>query len=58
MQFRNVKSGIDVNRLTAFATCSGKGGQIMLPVNRNVVFGLITLIAIGFVALIIGDFLH
>jgi hypothetical protein len=55
--FRNVKKGIDVKSGTSFATSWPKVGHIM-PVDRNVMFGLIALIAIGFVALIIGDFLH
>jgi hypothetical protein len=36
----------------------GEGGRNIMPFNRNVMFGLIALIAIGFVALIVGDFLH
>jgi len=50
MQFQLVKDGIDVNNGTAFA-------DIMF-IDRNVMFGLLALIAIGFVALIVGDFLH
>jgi hypothetical protein len=54
-QFRNVKIGIDVNRPTSFAR--GRWASAM-RVNRNVIFGLLAHIAIGFVALIVGDLLH
>jgi hypothetical protein len=46
-QFWNVKNDIDV-----------KGGLHIMPVDRNVMFGLIALIAIGFVALIVGELLQ
>jgi hypothetical protein len=58
MQFRTVKDGIDVTSGTSFATIGGTGGRHNMPVHRNVMLGLIALIAIGFVALIVGGFLH
>jgi hypothetical protein len=58
MQFRSVKNGIDVNRGTSFATFARKGGGHIMLANRNVMLGLIALIAIGFVALIVGGLLH
>jgi hypothetical protein len=57
-QFRNVKNGIDVNSRPAFATLAGTRGRHMMPIDRNVMFGLIALIAIGFVALIVGELLQ
>jgi len=53
-----VKNGIDVKSGTSFAILSGIRGRHIMPIDRNVMFGLIALIAIGFVALIVGDFLH
>jgi len=57
-QFRNVKNGIDVKSGTSFATFAGTRGRHIMPIDRNVMIGLIALIAIGFVALIVGDLLH
>jgi len=53
-----VKNGIDVNSRLAFATLAGTRGRHMMPIDRNVMFGLIALIAIGFVALIVGELLQ
>jgi len=53
-----VKNGIDVKRGTLSATFTRKGGHHIMPVHRNVMLGLIALIAIGFVALIVGGLLH
>ncbi|MFZ0066435.1 MAG: hypothetical protein WAK90_09705 [Pseudolabrys sp.] len=57
-QFRNVKNGIKVKSGTSFATFAGTRGRHIMPIDRNVMFGLIALIAIGFVALIVGGLLH
>jgi hypothetical protein len=58
MQFRNVKKGIDVKSGTSFAIFGGKGWRQIMPVDRNVMLGLIALIAIASVALFVGGFLH
>ena len=57
-QFRNVKNGIEIKSGTSFATFAGTRGRHIMPIDRNVMFGLIALIAIGFVALIVGGLLH
>jgi hypothetical protein len=53
-----VKNGIEVKSGTSFATFAGTRGRHIMPIDRNVMFGLIALIAIGFVALIVGGLLH
>jgi hypothetical protein len=53
-----VKNGIDVKSGTSFATFTRAAGPQIMPVNRNVMLGLIALIAIGFVALVVGGSLH
>jgi hypothetical protein len=53
-----VKNGIDVKSGTSFATFTRAAGPHIMPVNRNVMLGLIALIAIGFVALVVGGLLH
>jgi hypothetical protein len=58
MQFRNVKKGIDVKSGTSFAVFGGQGGRQVMPVDRNVMLGLIALIAIASLALFVGGFLH
>jgi hypothetical protein len=58
MQFRNVKKGIDVKSGTSFAIFGDSGGRKIMPVDRNVMLGLIALIAIASVALFVGGFLH
>lgn len=52
------KTVLTANGRTAFATFCGEGGRHIMSIDRNVIFGLIALIAIGFVALIVGDLLH
>jgi hypothetical protein len=52
-----VKNDIDVKSGTS-ATLTRKGGRHIMPVDRNVIVGLIALIAIGFVALIVGGLLQ
>ena len=58
MQFRNVKKGIDVKSGSSFAIFGGQGGRQVMPVDRNVMLGLIALIAIASLALFVGGFLH
>ena len=55
-QFRIVKNGIDVKSGTPFDT--GNRGRHIMRVDRNVMLGLIALIAIGFVAIIVGGYVH
>ena len=55
-QFRIVKNGIDVKSGTPFDT--GNRGRHIMRVDRNVMFGLIALIAIGFVAIIVGGYVR
>ena len=59
-QFRNVKKGIDVKPLGVFAyiqysICECWGSP--MQVERNVMGGLLAIIAIGFVAIVVGGFL-
>jgi hypothetical protein len=53
-----VKKGIDVKSGSSFAIFGGRGGRQIMPVDRNVMLGLIALIAIASVALFVGGFLH
>jgi hypothetical protein len=55
-QFRIVKNGIDVKSGTPFDT--GNHGRHIMRVDRNVMFRLVALIAIGFVAIIVGGYVH
>jgi hypothetical protein len=60
MQFRKVKKGIDVKPLGVSAhmqhsVCESWGSP--MRVERNVMGGLLAIIAIGFVAIVVGGFL-
>jgi hypothetical protein len=59
-QFRNVKKGIDVKPLGVsaymqYSVCECWG--FPMRVERNVMGGLLAIIAIGFVAIVVGGFL-
>ena len=59
-QFRNVKKGIDVKPLGCSLTYSIQYvsvGARPMQVERNVMGGLLAIIAIGFVAIVVGGFL-